>query len=235
MNTDVIQEAWNWLVSVGPDVDKAWKGIAAVVAFLTLVGGFIFVSRTKGAAAPSSNQVVVTLTADDLAALVQSRLPKSTGEPGKEATIEEFRRSLDYISAHRTLLEPPPLVADNFPEELDVHSWTPGRLLRIGIPASIGARIFEGLFCLPHYLIFPGIGGGILLSWLTPEFAGYIGAAVGLAFWVRNNRHGRIVSLDFAKRKYSISSPAAWFILRRLPAGGLDQGAGCRWTPNVDA
>ena len=56
-----------------------------------------------------------------------------------------------------------------------------------------------------------------LLSWLTPEFAGYIGGAAGFGLWVRNNRRGPILKIDFEKKRYSISSPAAWTQFPNLP------------------
>jgi len=216
MDMQTIQDWWHWLVTEGPDISNAWKGIAAIVAFVTLVGGYIFASRSKPTA-PAVNQVVVSLSADDLAALVQSRLPKAGKEVAQDGTVEEFRRSLEYISAHRKLLEPPPLAVENFPKEMDVYDWTPGKVLKIRLPRPLGERVFEGLFCLPHYLIFPGLAGSILLSWLTPEFSGYIGAAVGFAFWVRNNRRGAILKLDFEKKKYSFLSSASWTFYRTLP------------------
>src|SRR5215470_1087878 len=212
MDMQTIQDWWHWLVTEGPDISNAWKGIAAIVAFVTLVGGYIFASRSKPTA-PAVNQVVVSLSADDLAALVQSRLPKAGKEVAQDGTVEEFRRSLEYISAHRKLLEPPPLAVENFPKEMDVYDWTPGKVLKIRLPRPLGERVFEGTLRVRHYLIFPGLAGSILLSWLTPEFSGYIGAAVGFAFWVRNNRRGAILKLDFENKKWSISSPAAasWF------------------------
>jgi hypothetical protein len=195
-------------------VANAWVIGGAVVLIVGTVGGFLFAARRKR---PPQGLTISTTDLATLLKLVQDAGSKQTSTGGGDADAERFKQNLDYVSRHRTLIQPVPLTSDAFPEELDVLDWKPGRFIVIRCVAPVSSRVFIGLFCLPHYLIFPGLFGSFALSGLLHGFAGWLGAGAGLAFWVRNNRRGMTLKLDFRKKSYTIAHAAAFGTFPGMP------------------
>ena len=110
--------------------------------------------------------------------------------------------ALERLSTLRQKLRPQDLTPTIFPRDLDVIDFNKDGKFRIRSPVSNGARIFVGLFCLPHYLIFPELLGRWLIS-------PWIGLIVGGLLWLWRVRLGHYVSIDLSKEKHALVMPAA--------------------------
>jgi hypothetical protein len=115
--------------------------------------------------------------------------------------------SIEQLSRLRSSLKPRELTPEVFPPDLDVLKFDPYGKFEIRSHMPMAMRIFWGLFCLPHYILFLGLIGVILFR------SSLVGGIVGVLLWIWRNYLGSYVSINQTAKKYSLFMPAAvsWY------------------------
>ena len=116
--------------------------------------------------------------------------------------------AISTLSKHRRYFRPAGLDEAIFPSDLDVLSFKSAEILKIRTRTSAATRIFEALFCLPHYLIFPGMFlGGFVLTPMIGGAGPTIALGLGLSLWIWRNWLGRYLSIDLVNERYALVGP----------------------------
>jgi hypothetical protein len=184
---------------------------------------YIFRDRNKQKDSSSTTTVVVqSFDRDYFRDMIKEEIRKERSDFAVTGDANQYENdsqtneiqlfsAIEHLSRLRKKLKPDDLSRNVFPHDLDVIEFNPSGKFKIRSRMSTGNRIFVALFCLPHYLIFPGFFG-------FPVFDSYIfGAIVGVGLWVWRNRLGAYVSIDIPKKKHALIMPAAASWMKRVP------------------
>jgi hypothetical protein len=216
-----------------PEILYILLGGLVVVSLFAAKPLFAALSR-GGSRKGESAQTVVNLTTLDLNAIKEllgtSISHLSPRDPGgwtvegqplsRPITAPDILDAAATLSRFRNLLAPTEsLTLDTFPKGMRVLRFKPGRLLSIACKSTSGEKGCLAAFSFFHWMIFPGLAGGIIgaaligsaHSWL----GSVIGACVGLGSWARLSLTGPFIRINLQKRTCSfISVASAAFAVR---------------------